>query len=879
MINISFANPYLLLLAIPLALLIVIPYVIAIRKDNCNGHVIGSLVLHFVMVLCITAAVAGTEITTVLTETNVYVVADVSYSSSENMDKIDDYIQKVKEELPSNSKMGVVCFGRDYVLHTELGGRITSVKEAAVDDSATDITSALDYTATLFRPDVLKRIVLITDGKQTDSQGEGNLIRAIENLYAADIDIDAMYLDNNLAEDAREVQISEVDYTKSTFLNHEATADVLVQSARETNAIVSLFRGDEKVTDKAVVLNRGYNIVNFTLDTSVSDTFLYEVRVSSEDDTSPHNNAYAFTQKVTGNVKVLLVSSLASDLEAARRLFGDRATIDSYINDPYVPCTVEELCQYDEIVLANVDVRKLENYISFIASVEKVVSQFGKSLVTVGDLQIQNKTDEVLRDLENMLPVKFGNDDADPKLLTIVMDVSLSMYSASHMTMAKQAAIQMMHLLGDEDYIAIVAFYGEIQVVQNPIAVAGKKDELTDTINALTPHQGTFLGAGLQTAFNLIGNNTMFRERQVMLISDGMSYTTEKDDPVSVVNNMTKRGIVTSVLNTGSADGAKTLQNLAKVGRGHYYYATTPEDIYDLVLDEVADELTESIVTDPSEVNVDLRYDNVVKDVTALPFIKQYVYAKTKASAITVLTANYKKSEGDPIKAPIYAYWDYGNGRVSTLTVGWGDDWTSGWEADENGSRFYDNMFTSNTPKERIDYPYNLDIQYDGLYTTVEIIPGVLQPDAVVTVTVTLPSGETVSEQLTFDSARYFYRFATPFTGKYDVHIDYSYSVLTFATDTFFTVAYSPEYDRFVTFDAAALHRVIRNRGTVTETGDIDLSPNEEELTTYTVNLIAPLMIATVVLYLADIVIRKLKWADIRSLFSKTKTNKKGEKA
>ena len=134
MINISFDNVYLLLIAIPLALIVLLPFFVAFRKDNRDWHAVVSVVLHLIVTALIALAAAGTTLTAVITETNVYVVADVSYSAHRNLDVMDEYIQNVEKELPKNSKLGVVCFGKDYELLTELGADVQSVKNAKVDD-------------------------------------------------------------------------------------------------------------------------------------------------------------------------------------------------------------------------------------------------------------------------------------------------------------------------------------------------------------------------------------------------------------------------------------------------------------------------------------------------------------------------------------------------------------------------------------------------------------------------------------------------------------------------------------------------------------------------------------------------------------------------
>ena len=91
MSSISFANVYLLFLAIPLVALFIVPFALAIRRDNVNGHNVASLVLHLFMAVVIAFAATSPTVTTILTETHVYVVADVSYSAKNNLDTIDEY--------------------------------------------------------------------------------------------------------------------------------------------------------------------------------------------------------------------------------------------------------------------------------------------------------------------------------------------------------------------------------------------------------------------------------------------------------------------------------------------------------------------------------------------------------------------------------------------------------------------------------------------------------------------------------------------------------------------------------------------------------------------------------------------------------------------
>ena len=54
----------------------------------------------------------------------------------------------------------------------------------------------------------------------------------------------------------------------------------------------------------------------------------------------------------------------------------------------------------------------------------------------------------------------------------------------------------------------------------------------------------------------------------------------------------------------------------------------------------------------------------------------------------------------------------------------------------------------------------------------------------------------------------------------------------------------------------------------MSEDGTIDLENNEDEIASYTIGLTAPFLIAAIALFVVDIVVRKLKWEDIKGLFT-----------
>lgn len=891
MINISFDNPFLLILLLPMLALVLVPYFIAIRKENKSRASTVALVLHVLIALLVILAAAGMSNVTVITETELYVLADVSYSMNDKLDLVDEYIAKVEDELPRNSEMGVITFGKNYRLHTPLGGEITSVKSNKVNAGATDIASAIRYADSLFKDSAIKRIVLITDGMSTDPDEAKQLVRVVEDLKSRGVYIDVMYIDTNLSEDAKEVQISSVDFIGSTYAGKETTADVFVESSYDADVIVTLMKDGETYLDRAVKLTKGYNVVNLELDTETAGTHDYTVSIHTSSDGSANNNSYSFTQSVSDSVSVLLVTASKNDVEYVRSIYGEDAVIDAYVKpaDPKptisnpnpkpssfnVPFTVEDLCKYDEIIISDVDVRSITSADTFIESLDTVVSLFGKTLITAGNTHIQNQESDTLATLEDMLPVKFNDSSSDPKLYTLVIDSSRSMEfrNADYFVMAKLSATYLLGLLDEKDYFSIINFSGEVFPLAAPqaaskenIAAALKK------VSELQVTQGTMIGAALEAARELVVPMS-FSEKQIILISDGMSFEggeTLEDDPITEAATLYANGVTVSALNTGNdeMEGISTMKSIANAGGGEYYFCQRSSDLESLVLGEVADDVNASEIEEKTPVNVIKPNDGVLFGTVDIPDIYGYVYAKAKASAETVLAVDYTKPGGNVVEVPLYAYWSYGNGRVATITTTLGGEWVKEW-GDGDGAIFLTNVAKTNLPDTKNDYPYTINVEFDGKNSHIEIIPASLNPDAKVVVTVVTPDGGEIKEKLTFDSYRYFYKFETGLSGKYVIKTTYELRTKSYSSETVYTVPYSPEYDSFATSSPAPIYAFMRNNGSVFEDGAVELKVDEGRVATYVLYFTVPFLAMAVALYVIDTVIRKLKWADIKSLFKK----------
>ena len=875
--SVNFDNPYLLLLAIPLLLLVVIPFIIAIRKENRQKSAVASLIMHLVIVCLITLAAAGTKVTTVLTETTVYVVADVSYSSERELDRVDEYIKEMSENLPKNTKLGVVCFGKDSTILYEAGAEPRSVKDAVVDKSATDIASALKDASLLYKDDVIKKMVLISDGKSTDANSRGALISAMEALDQKNISLDAIFIDSTIEEGEREVQISDAQATPKTYLNVESEAKVLLQSSYEGQVKVTLYVKGPEATDYEArpftveSVTYGFNMIKLPLESDVAGVYDYRVEIEPESDICAENNSFIFTQEVDPEIDVLLVTEKQEDIDALTALLGENANIKSVLvkqGKPVkdLPYTVEELSQFDEIIISNVDIRALPNVTSFLYAVETVVSQLGKNLTTMGNLEIQNKDDENLGALSDMLAVSYGNQSSDAKMYTLVLDTSHSMNQAYKFRAMKEAAKSLLSLLSDDDVVCVIAFSGNVETLQPPVRLGDKRNQIVSLIDGLEPEQGTFLGTALARASTIMQAYD-YKEKQIMVITDGRTNEYDKN-PLQIAKELRAFGIVASTINISTADDTSValLEKIATTTGGNYFYLADVDEVEELIFAEVADEVTESIIEADTPVHIEQMKDALLlgkggtgDDILSVPNVQGYIQTKAKVDATVVLSVDYEK-ESATVRVPLYAWREYGNGRASTLATSPSGAWTSSWD-NEFKSLIFGNMVNSNLPTEKIDYPFEVTTEDRGTTTTITVNPSSLRVDGVVTMVVTYPDG-TVTEApitLTFDTQKYFTELDISERGVYKIALNYSYDENKDGIDTviYKSVSYEPEYNMFESFTASSLHAFVD--GIVREESGIIIESDENDLATYEYSFVIPFMIASMVIFVIDVGVRVIK--------------------
>ncbi len=892
--NINFDRPYVLIGLLVVLILLVVSFIISVNKENKSKQNVTSFIIHIIMSILIMLSFAGMTYETTVTETNIYVLADVSYSSSKNLDLIDDHIKKLQNSVPDNSKIGVICFGKNQEVLVELGGKLKSVKESKVDNSETDIASAIKFAVDRFGDDVVKRLVLISDGEDTSGSDLGSLVRSlsVDNIY-----VDAIYIDNNIKEDVKEVQINEVDYKQSTYLDNDESVYIYLQSNMENSTYVnlelhcdgSLFKHD------VVKLQKGHNMVSYSLNTDEPGEHEYEVIIKPEegDDESQLNNTYYFNQKVAEKMKVLFVGSSLDDEVQAKKYYGKDVELTTITKAKDVPYSMEELAKYDEYVLSNVDVRTFNNSATFVNNLDVLVSEFGKSLITMGNTYIQNnEDDEILTTYSDMLPTKYGNDNKK-RSVTILFDISKSMLLTSKMIIAKKAACAILDNLDDDVRVSCIVFYGEIEMLFT-MKDASERETLKKQINDLQCYQGTFLGSALRYTYEYVKEQKNVRN-EVVLISDGLPYGgngngSESNLSTANVQRMAAENIAfTSVCIVDNGDGKTFMQNLATKGKGDFYYFNDEDKVVSGILDGVLNSLNETIL-DKSEstVSISLTKDSLVSGITELPNVKGLYNNSAKSSADVVLEATYTTADGASFIVPLYSYWKYGNGRVASFASNIGGDWAKNWKNDPQANLIMQNMVSLNQPNERIDSSFIVSNESKGTFDDIVVVAPNINKKAELRITCTDNDGNLIKDRdgkdvkdvllsriVEDNIQKYVTEINTSKVGEYNVKLVYSLGGNSTETYYKFHVSYLPEYNSFTIYEASTLYYMVSENGQVSEDGNLVLVNDSSDVLKYVINFAPVFMLISAILIVVDIIIRKLKLQDIKSLFKKIRKENK----
>lgn len=628
--------------------------------------------LRVVVTTVMVCAIAGLQWRELRDGLNIFFVLDRSDSVATSQQQVaQEWVADAVRKMPAGDRAGVVVFGSEARIESspQPALRLDRI-DAVVPGERSDLGAALRLATAAFPEYGQRRIVLVSDG----NENLGDALNAAVSARAQEVSVDTAPLHSRRALD---VAVQRLQTPSTVKEGQPFEVRVFVQADVAGPAMVRLLRNHQFLGEQAVNLDAGKNLLTFPQTLPEPGFYSYEVQVESANDVLPQNNrALAFTD-VRGKPRVLLVSD---DPPADALLAGAIRDSDALVNliAPVAwPDTLAELQSYDSIVLCNVAAADLSRDAQ--ARLEVAVRDFGVGLVCVGGDQTYAAGAYRGTILDRILPVDSelsSKKVLPPGALVLIIDKSGSM-AGEKIEVAKQAALAAVSVLSDRDYVAVLAFDGEVYRAAD-IQLAGNRREIMELVAGIQPGGGTSLYPPMQLAYEML-NGVNASLKHCIILTDGQS---NEGDFEGITRAMLEKRITVSTVGVGPDVDANLLLAIADLGKGQFYHATTLDIIPQVFIKETAIVLKTAISEEPFRPQL-VQSSEVVRGINlaSAPPLLGYVVTMPKVRAETPLLTD----KGDPL----LAHWQLGLGRAVAFTSDARAKWAQQWQGWAEYQRFW----------------------------------------------------------------------------------------------------------------------------------------------------------------------------------------------
>lgn len=673
-----FSTPLLLVL---LFLLIPIAWIGWPRTRFRQARDTISLILRAIMMLLIVLALAGVSIAGDADRLAVAFLLDRSDSvgAAARATQI-EYVRTALDAMPPDDQAGVIVFGADPLIERPMSGADTlDTLRSTPRASASDLESAINLAMAMFPPDAARRIVILSDGAQTEGDAEAAARRAA----ASGVEISTV---EGQSPAAPEIQISEVRAPEIVGADQTFDLAITIESETATAASLSVFAAGAPIYTEAVDLRVGTNRYTLTLRAGAGGFRDFRVRVDPVDaagvDSFAQNNQLSAFSRVIGEPRALLVAQNDADAIRLESALAAQGVAVDRITPSALPIGVAALEAYETVILANVPATALTP--RRMRALQTYVRDLGGGLVVVGGETSYAPGGYFQTPLEETLPLEMQIRDQQrlPQLtIAYVIDTSGSMSmvgpsGVENIELAKEAIIRSIDFLQPTDRAGVASFDSGGRWLAEVQPVADRR-ALQSLVGGLRASGGTDILAGMQIAAGSLAVDPSARKHIILLTDGGAS-------PTGLVELTTRlyaeNDVTTSVIAIGG--NADFLDDMAIAGGGNYHFVEIVETIPTIFTTETVLATRAYFVEGAFTPSLSAVHP-IMNGINELPPLGGYVAATPKTTAQVILQAP------EPFRDPILASWQYGLGRAVAFTSDASARWSADWAAWEGFARFW----------------------------------------------------------------------------------------------------------------------------------------------------------------------------------------------
>jgi uncharacterized membrane protein len=786
---------------------------------------------------------------------------DVSDSMGETVsDKSLAYILKTASAKPEKDEAGLVVFGRDAAV--ELPPRLSfpfEVINARVSKDGTDLARSLSLSAAMIPEDKQGRIVLVTDGVET----EGNVSGVLDDLKARHVAVDVLPVQY---EYQKEVWLERLDLPRQVKIGETYEATVLLNSLQPGDGKLVLRENGNVIAEQTVHYERGKN--RYALPLYLREPGYYEYVATIEppagqDGWQENNTAINFLY-LKGEGKVLLVTdpqgdprdweTLVKALKEAKRLVDVKSALE-------FPRDAMSLMPYDCVVFVNAPADSFDPI--QLQSLRDAVYNQGVGFLMVGGKNSFGPGGYHRTPVEEALPVDM--DIAQKKVLpkgALVIVLHTCEFPEGNVW-AKRIAKEAIRVMGAQDEVGLLIYSMTGDQWVFPLTPASEFDRLVTLINQCEPSDMPSFESIMQMGYTGLKASDA-AAKHMIIISDGDPSPPTPGLVQQFVDN--KISVSTVVINPHGGMDITGMQVLASVTGGRHYLVMDPTELPSIFIKE-AKTLKRSMIQNGTFVPSVEFATPVLKGIDSMPPLHAYILTTPKMRSVTILKAPAK----DEVN-PVLSTWRFGLGKTAAFTSDLSPNWGAEWVQWGQYQEFVKQLMIEIS---RVEQHSDLFMQTfaagdEGVIMVEDYHPQESMLEIQAQINGPHERESTVALKQT-GPRRYEGRFPLSGKGRYQIAIAGVGAGRNEQNMGGFVVAYSPEYLRFRS-DPLTLRKIAERTGgrilTGQETGkDLFAIPRQPKETSK--SIVDLLLILLACLIPLDVGIRRvqLDWSVVRGWF------------
>ncbi len=594
------------------------------------------------------------------------------------------YIEKALTEQRRGDAAGVVGFAsKARMLQAPAPSlRLAAEWPEAASRDHTNISGALSFASAIFPAGRTRRIVLLSDGNDT----EGEVRETAQRLAGSGVEILAVPLRNP---QRPEVLVEALDVPQRVRNGEPFDAIARIRSNVTTSATIKLYQNQFLVNQAQVTLKPGENSTPFRNLKTEENFARYEVEVVPAQDSLPENNRAQGTVTSRGEPRVLIVDREPDKIAPLAEALRTEKIVAEVRGPAGLPKTVEDLQDFDLFLLS--DVGALRSNAAQMEAWRAWVQDFGGGFAMLGGEESFGAGGYSRTPVEQMLPLRSEHDDRQETptvALLVVLDRSGSMAAPvsgqTKISLADQGAVHALKVLQAKDLFGVFAVDSQVHPVV-PLSRPDNRVVLEQKINSITSGGGgIYIYTSLVEAFAAL-RDVPAKIKHVILFSDAADAEEKSAGEMAdgsksggssfdLATAMLASRITTSVVALGTETDKDTefLRQLAERGGGRFYLTSDALTLPQIFSTETMKVTQSSLVEEPFLAVAAARnpiIDGI--DWPQTPLLLGYNATKPKPTADILLITE----RGEPLLAT----WRYGLGQTAAFTSDAKPRWASEW--------------------------------------------------------------------------------------------------------------------------------------------------------------------------------------------------------